>query len=306
MTWLGYTLAQWALFFFLYSFLGWIWESCYVSVREGRWINRGFLHGPFLPIYGFGAVSILMFTLPVAQSIPLVFFMGMAGATLLEYITGYTMERLFLVRYWDYSMYRWNLNGYICLPASLCWGAFSLLLIRLVHPILSNWVSALPAVAATSAALLLATALLADTLLSMREAVDMRSILKSLSESHRRIAWLQKRYEVQAAFSPNEFTRGLDNIQRSGAFFREALFSRLQSLREDRRQLLDALDHKIRVSSQDDALVSTNLVQEELGAMKTRTDFMYLRMVRHLRRNPGLISTQHSDALLDVNPLLYP
>ena len=81
---LGYTPAQWVLFFFLYSFLGWIWESSFVSIREHRWVNRGFLHGPLLPIYGFGAVSILLFTLPVAQNPLLIFLMGMTGATLLE------------------------------------------------------------------------------------------------------------------------------------------------------------------------------------------------------------------------------
>ena len=83
MTWFGYAPAQWALFFFLYSFLGWVWESCYVSLRQGRWVNRGFLNGPLLPIYGFGAVAILLFTLPVAANPLLVFLMGMTGATLL-------------------------------------------------------------------------------------------------------------------------------------------------------------------------------------------------------------------------------
>lgn len=58
----GYGLAQWVLYFFIYSFLGWVWESCLVSVQQHRWVNRGFLNGPFLPIYGFGAVAILLFT----------------------------------------------------------------------------------------------------------------------------------------------------------------------------------------------------------------------------------------------------
>ena len=126
MTWFGYTPAQWTLFFFLYSFLGWIWESGYVSLREKRWMNRGFLNGPLLPIYGFGAVFILLFTLPVAANPLLVFLMGMAGATLMEYVTGSFLENTFHVRYWDYSMYRWNLHGHICLTASLFWGLFSL------------------------------------------------------------------------------------------------------------------------------------------------------------------------------------
>ena len=98
-----YTLGQWLLFFFLYCFLGWVWESCYVSARQRRWVNRGFLHGPLLPIYGFGAVIILWATLPVRGSLPLIFLLGMLAATALEYVTGAAMEALFKVRYWDYS-----------------------------------------------------------------------------------------------------------------------------------------------------------------------------------------------------------
>ena len=98
-----YDLTQWLLFFFVYAFFGWIWESCYVSVRNKRWVNRGFLNGPFLPIYGFGAIAILWATLPVRNSIALIYLFGMLSATILEYVTGAAMERLFRVRYWDYS-----------------------------------------------------------------------------------------------------------------------------------------------------------------------------------------------------------
>ena len=171
MTWFGYTPAQWTLFFFLYSFLGWIWESGYVSLREKRWMNRGFLNGPLLPIYGFGAVFILLFTLPVAANPLLVFLMGMAGATLMEYVTGSFLENTFHVRYWDYSMYRWNLHGHICLTASLFWGLFSLAQVRLIHPFFSGWVTALPA------ALALALPAAADALASVRGAARRRAAL---------------------------------------------------------------------------------------------------------------------------------
>lgn len=170
MIWSGYTLAQWALFFFLYSFLGWVWESGYVSFREGRWVNRGFLRGPILPLYGAGAVTVLLFTLPVAQSAVLVFLAGMAGATLLEYTTGTVLERGFHTRYWDYSMHRWNFRGRICLAASLFWGLFSLAQVRLIHPFFSGWVTALPAPVAGVAALALALPAAADVLASMRGA----------------------------------------------------------------------------------------------------------------------------------------
>ena len=66
----SYDFIQWLLFFYLYSFVGWVWESCYVSVKKGHWVNRGFLYGPFLPIYGFGAVTILISTMGVQDSPP--------------------------------------------------------------------------------------------------------------------------------------------------------------------------------------------------------------------------------------------
>ncbi|MBE5708750.1 MAG: hypothetical protein EGR51_02485 [Oscillibacter sp.] len=72
-----YSLGQWLLFFFLYCFLGWVWESCYVSAKRRQWVNRGFLHGPMLPIYGTGAVIILLATIPVRDSLWLVFLLGM-------------------------------------------------------------------------------------------------------------------------------------------------------------------------------------------------------------------------------------
>ena len=96
-------------------------------MKKGRWVNRGFLNGPFLPIYGFGAVTILISTMSVRDSVPLIFLLGMLGATVLEYVTGACMERMFHVRYWDYSNQKLNLNGHICLTSSLAWGIFSVL-----------------------------------------------------------------------------------------------------------------------------------------------------------------------------------
>ena len=87
----AYYLCQWILFFFIYSFAGWVWECCYVSVRKRRWVNRGFMHGPILPLYGSGALVILIGTIPVRENIALVFICGMIGATILEYITGAAM-----------------------------------------------------------------------------------------------------------------------------------------------------------------------------------------------------------------------
>ena len=75
-----YHLTQWLLFFFIYSFIGWIWESCYVSIKKRRWVNRGFLHGPMLPIYGTGALVIVGSTIGVREDTWLILLLGMMAA----------------------------------------------------------------------------------------------------------------------------------------------------------------------------------------------------------------------------------
>lgn len=124
------------LFFYIYCFFGWIIESTYVSVCTGNWVNRGFMRGPVIPIYGTGAVIVLFAVIPFRTSPILVFIVGTVAASILEFVTGFVMERIYKVRYWDYSDKPFNLCGYICLFNSLCWGVLSILLIYLVH----SWV----------------------------------------------------------------------------------------------------------------------------------------------------------------------
>ena len=152
----AYYFSQWVLFFFIYSFIGWVWESCYVSVRKHRWVNRGFMHGPMLPLYGSGALVVLVSTISVRENMALVFLLGMLAATVLEYFTGAAMERIFHVRYWDYSNQKLNIHGYICVSSSLCWGGFSVLLVRVVHLPIETAVLKIPPAVAEAIAFVLA------------------------------------------------------------------------------------------------------------------------------------------------------
>ena len=177
----AYHLSQWLIFFFIYSFIGWVWESCYVSVRKRHWVNRGFLHGPMLPIYGSGAVVILVSTIGVREHPWLIFIFGLVAATALEYVTGAVMERMFHVRYWDYSHQRFQVKGYICLRSSIAWGFFSILLVRVLHPPLEDAVLALPTLAAQILSLGLTVCFGADVSASAREAFDLKELLEKFS-----------------------------------------------------------------------------------------------------------------------------
>lgn len=178
-----YSWNEWITFFFLYSFMGWLWESAYVSVRERKPVNRGFLRLPLLPLYGFGALSILALSLPFRGNAAAQFFAGMFAATILEYFTGWAMEKLFRMRYWDYSRMKLNLNGYICAAASLLWGVFTLLLIYGIHPFIERLVlDALNPLADYILVGGLSVLFAVDTVLSAKAALDMGKALEKLTE----------------------------------------------------------------------------------------------------------------------------
>lgn len=173
-----YSLIQWLMSFFFYCFLGWIWESMYISLYERKWVNRGFLYGPFIPIYGFGAMIVLLVTSSVQDSIPMIFLTGMLSATVLEYGTGMVMERLFHARYWDYSRNRFHLNGYICPVCSFGWGVFSVVQIKLLHPLFEKAVLEIPTAAASLISAILVTIFAIDAALSVRSALHLQENLR--------------------------------------------------------------------------------------------------------------------------------
>lgn len=129
-----YFLLGW---FWIYCFLGWVWESCYMSVVEGHPVNRGFVTGPFLTIYGFGALSVYLILRPLAGKWLPLFFCGAILATLLEYVTAEVLEAVFHTRWWDYTEKKWNFQGKICPESTVCWGVFTLLMFYILQP----WVS---------------------------------------------------------------------------------------------------------------------------------------------------------------------
>ena len=128
-----YTAIQWLFFFYFYCFFGWCFESTYVSIKSRKLVNRGFMRGPFLPLYGSGAIMMLVVSMPFQDNLVLVYIAGCIGATVLEYVTGVTMEALFKVRYWDYSKNKFNFQGHICLGSSLAWGGLTILMTEFIH-----------------------------------------------------------------------------------------------------------------------------------------------------------------------------
>lgn len=115
------TLEHYFLWFLFYSFVGWMYESILVSCQQHRLVNRGFLNGPLCPIYGTGAILGVAILGNVRNPV-IIFLISMVGATILEYTTSWVMEQLFHARWWDYSNFRFNLQGRVCLLGALIFG----------------------------------------------------------------------------------------------------------------------------------------------------------------------------------------
>ena len=305
-----YTFIQWLLFFFIYCFLGWVWESCYVSIKKREWINRGFLHGPMLPIYGSGAIIVLLCTIGVRDQIVLTFLFGMIGATILEYVTGACMERLFRVRYWDYSHMPLNLKGYICLPVSLGWGVFSVLLVRVIHVPIENLVLQIPERIAEVVSVVCSSAFAVDFTLSFSEAMDLRDMLIRLSDSNEKIQRLQKRLEVVSAFAEDGLMQYQMKREERKMSRKEFLEGMIERQRENRRMMLVELIDRVNESidagleKREELQKIKTQIEQEFKNIGSLTNRAARRSARLLHRNPNTVSKRYAEALKQVQEML--
>lgn len=135
------TLFMW---FIIYSTMGWIYESILCSVQERKLVNRGFLTGPICPVYGFGAIAVIMLLNDIKGNYIALFLAGSILTCTIEYLTAYILEKSFKAKWWDYSQMRFNLNGRVCLLGAIVFGAFSVLLVEWIHPVISSFTEKIP------------------------------------------------------------------------------------------------------------------------------------------------------------------
>lgn len=157
--------AQAFLWFMAYSLFGWVFECVYCSIAERKPINRGFLNGPYCPIYGAGALFAVGTLSGVGNPVAL-FALAAVGCCVLEYLTSYVMERLFHTRWWDYSHRRFNLNGRICLAGATLFGLGCFAAVRGVQPRLAELTGQLEPAALYTLAEVLAVLFVTDIIVT--------------------------------------------------------------------------------------------------------------------------------------------
>lgn len=266
-----YSAIQWLFFFYFYCFCGWCFESAYVSIRRRKLTNRGFMRGPFLPIYGSGAIMMLVVSMPFQDNVVLTYLAGCVGATALEYVTGVAMEALFKVRYWDYSNQKFNFQGHICLSSTLVWGAFTVVLTRFIHVPVERMVLAIPSKVLTVVTLILTAVIFSDFALSFKAAIDLRNVLDKMERAKEELSHIQKR--LNTLIEQKE----------------EEMASRKEAFTENLREELAELKAK------------SNFLQERRNHATGLLDVFQKNMIRS---NPGMTSVKYKESLEELKEKL--
>ena len=184
----GYPLHLLFLYFIIYSFLGWCMETVYCSIPERRLVPRGFLFGPICPIYGVGVLMMICWFAPFMDYPVLFYVIATVCMSAWEYFVGWFLETTTHIKYWDYSMHKFNLKGRICLWVSLTWGVLAYLILYWIHPLISQLVLKVPLLARYIIAIVLAVILIADTVTTIRKLALTAKLMRKLDEMRVQLA----------------------------------------------------------------------------------------------------------------------
>ncbi len=200
--------------FFAYAFLGWCAEVGYAALKTGGFVNRGFLNGPVCPIYGFGVVIVLSCLEPLKNNLPALFLSSFLLTSVLEWSTGFVLEKIFHQRWWDYSDERLNIGGYVCLKFSVIWGFACVCVVKLLHPAVFLFIRVIPRAPGTVLLCLMAAGMAVDLTATVR---TIAKINRRLSEIDRLAARMR---EASNVFGEDLAERVLDAAER-GADLRQ-------------------------------------------------------------------------------------
>lgn len=170
------------ILFILYSIIGWLLEVLLSLYEHKRFINRGFLIGPYCPIYGAGSVLLTLLLSNHEDNIIVLFILSMVICAILEYFASYILEKIFKLRWWDYTDMKYNINGRICLETMIVFGFFGVILIKITNPFFLNILNHFNSNTLTIIAIILMSIFIIDIIISSNVVFNLKSITRNTSK----------------------------------------------------------------------------------------------------------------------------
>lgn len=295
-----YSIIQWLFLFYFYCFGGWCLESAVVSIKTKEIVNRGFIRGPFLPLYGSGAIMMFIVSMPFQDNIALTYVAGCIGATALEYVTGVTMDTLFDVRYWDYSTRKFNFQGHICLKNTLAWGGLTILMTEIIHKPIERLMFSIPYDVLRVVTIMLTIYIAVDFALSFKAALDLRNILCKMQGIKEELLKMQRRLDVIIAVNNDEKEQKKQERELKMDELTDSLEQRFSSIKETIQSAPGTYVNNVR-DEITELRVRFNLYMENRKNYKDMLDFYKRDMIRN---NPSMISRKFKDTFEDLKNLV--
>lgn len=198
-------------YFIIYSFLGWVMESIVRTISEKKLINTGFLHGPFCPIYGIGAIIMFLFLDNFENKPIILFFIAIIVLTFWEYIVGVMLEKMFKTKYWDYSEQKFNFQGRICLVNSICWGVLGVLFVKYIHPFIQKMILQVDKQLLQYIVCIIFFVVIVDMIVSIIKMKNIKSTLERIEQLNKEIK--DKLKEIKVINKDAESTISVENIK---------------------------------------------------------------------------------------------
>jgi uncharacterized membrane protein len=276
-------------------------EVIYAALKEGKFINRGFLNGPLCPIYGFGVIAVVNFLKPVQNNLFLLFFGSVFIASAIELTAGFVLEKIFRQKWWDYSEVPFNIGGYICPLFSMMWGIACLVIVDQIHPMIVNMAVHIPELASLIILLILSIVLVIDLVATVNTILKINKKLEHIEDLSLLIRKSTDELGGNLATGVIALSAKKDELEELAEHKKEEIVEKITQAKKNievnnitrKQKLYEALEHREKALAE---LKKANKEILEAGIFGQR---------RLLKAFPNIKSTQHNESLKKLKDHIF-
>ena len=250
--------------FIIYAFIGWCTEVSYAALDRGIFVNRGFLNGPYCPIYGCGVVIVVAVLTPLKDNLLILFAGSFLLTSILEYITGFILEKVFHNKWWDYSNKPFNLHGYVCLKFSIYWGLACTFIMDVIHPIIYKGITMIPHILGVVLLCIIMTGFAVDCGVTVSTILKFNKRLKVMDEMAAKI------HKLSNEIGENIYENVTNAVEKSEEFqeTHEELLTKLSDKKDNLMEI--SASAKERFATTADSIKVNEKLAESAGTVKAK------------------------------------
>ena len=224
------------LLFFIYAFAGWVMETTTISIKNKKFVNRGFLIGPICPIYGYGVLLVTILLRKYQEDLVITFFMSIIICGFLEYFTSYFMEKIFKARWWDYTKKKFNINGRICLENLVLFGIASLIIIYITNPIIIKALNALSNTWTNIIICILIIIHIIDNIISFKIILNLKQVSNEVKDNTIEISEKVKNIIHNKSIFHRRLVNAFPTIKEKVQFKKWTIIEKMEELKKNRKK----------------------------------------------------------------------